>query len=669
MTCRTLVLLLCFSSFVPLRLFAQNSAPSVQVEAVAPSRDAPRFRVESVSVPNGAELLTLFVSTRGSQNEIGNVEEIPLVSVLRDTLGDDREENDRLRYVWALTYTRPALKQRMAAAIPFFYGKVENKQKPSDQPPPPIIDLGSTDKQVWNRIFWTGLRSLFLNSYGIPLKASTQSYSRDLSDYRKSHTFRALEAISLYREQDAGQELFSHQELTDIQAKLILREKMFGGTVDDGLLQGVLDKQNAAREDFRGQNWELLRQRSEAEGLYFDPLELPDGRATHALVWISRGQILSNSGRKYNSRFLNIKDPWTDSSLRNWNGYTQTRFYDEQHRQVSAEADGARAVELIPLALYGLDEPKIPMLLVDFRNGLNPRKRELSRRVLDDVARNILSISWYGDAPFFLGKSALNFITGRRGIDYNQPSRVHAYSQLKFLLSVDSNLDPKLRELIASKIERVSTNPLQNDFRAEIRIAREQHAALLEYARRPDGLAARLDLDRREELVNRKHGPLDRIIFRSANIASFGLYTHREAPSADLISTLDISRSMNFHERFLREVAASGPQVEVAWDMEKVRRSLQFVADHGASASKRLAKTTAQIFKQTQDDEARRLCLSGLYRFNNAASKSELLQIYSDQNTAEQWRTVTAEYLRIAITDNPRIAPAEARTIMSKTGQ
>jgi hypothetical protein len=39
------------------------------------------------------------------------------LSVLRDTLGDETIENDRLRYVWMLTYTKPSTMQKIMAAI------------------------------------------------------------------------------------------------------------------------------------------------------------------------------------------------------------------------------------------------------------------------------------------------------------------------------------------------------------------------------------------------------------------------------------------------------------------------------------------------------------------------------------------------------------------------
>ena len=118
---------------------------------------------------------------------------------------------------------------------------------------------------------------------------------------------------------------------------------------------------------------------------------------------------------------------------------------------------------MIPLALYGLDNPKIPMLLVDFRDTFNPKKREMSRRALQDVTRNVLSVSRFGDLPYFLGRTVFDFVTGRRGIDINQPSRLRTYSQLKLLLSLNQSLDPELREEIGNRLEKVSLNPMEND--------------------------------------------------------------------------------------------------------------------------------------------------------------------------------------------------------------
>ena len=81
----------------------------------------------------------------------------PLVTVLRDTLGDLDPENDRLRYLWPLTYTRPTIKQRVAGAIPFLYIRIGNKKTASGQAPPPVMDLAAPERHVWEKVFWTAL--------------------------------------------------------------------------------------------------------------------------------------------------------------------------------------------------------------------------------------------------------------------------------------------------------------------------------------------------------------------------------------------------------------------------------------------------------------------------------------------------------------------------------
>jgi hypothetical protein len=254
-------------------------------------------------------------------------------------------------------------------------------------------------------------------------------------------------------------------------------------------------------------------------------------------------------------------------------------------------------------------------------------------------------------------------------MDLNQPSRLRAYSQLKLLLSLDASLDPKLRDEIGSRLESVSLNPLENDLEAEANLARAQYATLLAYARRADGLPRKLDRDRRAELMPLKHGGKEQALFRLGNILSFGLYTHREKATPDLQERLDISRRMAYHERFVREVANSSPRIEVVWDMEEVRRSLRFIAEHGFAASGKTASAAARIFASTEDEETRKLSLGCLYRINNETAKNELLRIYNDQQVNKEWRAMTADYLRKAVREEQRIAPADAKTILSVVGQ
>src|SRR3712207_3219852 len=148
-----------------MRARAQIASVIGSEDALPRKAEAPLFRMETFPVGGGAELLTVFGSLKGLDDARDKTaapginattsrgdKEVPLVSILRDTLGDSNPENDRLRYVWMLTYTRPTLKQRVASAVPFLYARVGDKKSATVRGmPPPVLDLASPDRDVWQR--------------------------------------------------------------------------------------------------------------------------------------------------------------------------------------------------------------------------------------------------------------------------------------------------------------------------------------------------------------------------------------------------------------------------------------------------------------------------------------------------------------------------------------
>ncbi len=651
-----LSLLFLFSPLAPVSSRAQTARAQADV---APDSDATTnlFRLESVPVAGGAELITIHARMEGLPTE-ADQNWVPLVSVLRDTLGDLDTENDRLRYLWPLTYTRPAIKQRLAGAVPFLYTRVGNKKNSSGRAPPPVMDLAAPESQVWEKVFWTALKSVLIDGYGAPVKASSATYRRNVADYRRSHIIRALSVLSLYQALK-GPAAFTDSEMAEIQGRLLLTDTAFGGLVDDLHVQRYYEKKLTAIRDQRGHNWELLRQRAEAESLYFEPLQMPDGSATHAMLWVAKPDIASRQGHSYDGRFLNIAAPWSDKRLLNWKGYSETRYFDAENRPVSAETPGARALELIPLALYGLDNPKIPMLLVDFRDTLNPKKREMSRRVLEDVSKNVLALSPFGDVSYFLGRTVFDFVTGRRGMDINQPTRLRTYSQLKLLLSLNDSLDPQLRDQIDGRLEKVSLNPLENDLAVEARLARGQYEALISYARLADGLPAKLDKDRRAEMVPLEHGGAAQVLLRLANILSFGKYVHREKATPEMEARLDIARRLSYHTRLLREIGKSSQRIEIAWSLDEVNRSLQFLTEHAAEADSGAATAAARVFMLTEDSDTRRACLNTLSRMSTRRAKNELLRLSENKRLDPAWKAIVVSYLDKPITEDPMVSSAD----------
>jgi len=672
--------------------------------ADAAARSSQQFRLERMQLSGGAELLTIFARLDGVNSAGDNNAEVPLISVVRDTLSDSNSENDRLRYVWMLSYTRPNLMKRLASAIPFLYQHVGNQTKASNGSPKPIIDLANAHRQMWNRFLWMGVQNIVLDSYGLPIKASTRTYRRNAKDYRAGHVLQALSILDNYEHirshrREEGELLafappqidieslgastvvddapkpvvgapagFSPGEMLELRARLILSSKTFGGLLGPERFHSTVARRLISSIDTSGHNWELLRQRAETEGLYFEPLTMPDGQATHAIIWIAKSDLAAPPDRPFQARFLNIANPWKDQRLRNWNGFSRTVYFDRDNRRVDAANPDAHAVEMIPLALYGLDHPMIPALLIDFRNGLNPKKREMSRRFFSDVAKDALSLSSLGNFPYFVGRRAYEFVTGRRGMDVNQPTRLRSYSELKLLLSFNGSIEPKLREEIERRVQNVSVNPLNNDNETEVRLARQQYDALMNYARCDDGLPAKIDRDRRAEMMPLKHGKTGRFFLNLANVLSFGRYVHREDATAEMYSRLEVARRLEYHTNFLKQVARSSPQAEVAWDIGTVKQSLQFLVADGAGASGSTAKAAAAIFERTEDADAKQLCLDALSKINNRTARAELLGIYERESQAEL-RAQIGERLRKAIGSDPRIKPSETRTVLNQLGQ
>ena len=636
-------------------LAQEEQAEPKQVEAASP-----RLRVERTTLGGGGELLTIWgrvvvgreVPSAGESEtdvQIAN-EEIPLMSVLRDTLGDANRKNDVLRDVWVHTYVRPKFAQHAAALVPFLYRGVRvDPHVPATSPPPAIINLSDTDKNVWRRLLVSTVTTALLDQ--TLLKASVHNYQRNIADYRRSNLMRALTILSLYGNQLESDSPFSEAELSQMQSQLALNEKTFGGLVDKIHFPNFKEKEAASLNDTRGHNWELLRQQAEASGLYFEPLKLSGETVTHALLWFPADAVThKDSNHPYEGRFLNIKNPWRDKRLSRWKGYTERKYFTLDNQLVSANDPAGseeRAVTMIPLALYGLDFQKIPALLIDFRDSANPRRRELSGRLLNDITRDVLSISRFGNVYYFLARSAFDFVTSRRGIDINQPSRLRSAAELRLLLAFNPGVNDALRAELNKGLENLSVNPLENGSKTERDVAFAQYRALRAYAGRADGLPSRLEQERGAELAKYKHRGWDGRFLRLANILTLGHYNHREKVTPELRQQLDKERELAYHTTFLKQVAKSTPVVEVSWNLEEVLESLRYISENGSNKDKESAKAVASIFSRTKDGEARDLCLSALMRIGNKVAMRELLRIYSDARVPVQWRTASAEYLKI----------------------
>ncbi len=555
----------------------------------APSSSPPEFRVATRAVAGGAELIT--VLARIPEAPDPEAADVPLVSILRDTLGDADPENDRLRYVWVHTTPQPTLLQRGAEALPFFYLRPNLGKNPGRRPVP-VLDLSAASHPVWTLLAASLAQTIALDPNGALIRSSTRSYRGNVVDLRRQQLVQALAVLSEVESLPQIKEVLSEPEWLEVEARLTLAGKPLGGLVSSERLPEAYIKQRTRTLEMRGHNWELLRQRAEAEGLYFQPLGIGPS-AAYAMLWVARQDLRTKRG--FNSRFLSIASPFGDSRLLTWAGYTAMRDA------------GGQTLEMIPLALYSLDYPKVPLLLVDFRASYGPKRREMLSRAADDTVSGVLGVSKFGNWPFFAGSWAWNFVRTRHGATSNRVARLNAYSEVRQWLALDPGLDEGLRKELQKRLDVMGVNPLEVSVFDQAAIARRQYAALLKFADDPKGLPLRLENDRRAELAAAGHGWVNRAGKRAAMFVTLGTYSPHDSRSDEaLISAVDSQRRMNRYLRFLEEVAASGPHAEVVWNMNEVRRAIEEVGVRGFDA--RSAELIGRIRSQTSDPETQQAC-------------------------------------------------------------
>lgn len=567
----------------------------------------------------GAELVTVFARLNdraaGSQNL-----DVPLLAVLRDSLGDDDPDNDRLRSVWILTSTRPTAWQRAASALSFGYFRAGSKRH-AGRVPSPTLDLASPTRSVYGDLFSDGLQALELDPMGAPIRSTTRTYRTNSVDYNKLQVFQALVTLDNLALDDkalesGGPSALPDSQLREIYSRLSLSTHAFGGLVRERYLSHYYDKETSRQQQTRGHNWELLRQRAELNGLLFEPLAIASGSPSQALLWIARSDLDTRAEQRFEGQFLGIANPWNDDRLMHWTGYSQVRYFDSDHRLVSQETPGAHSEEMIPLALYSLDYPRVPLLLADFRNSLTPKRREMVKQGVTGLVTGVLGYTRFGNPSFFAADWVWTFVRGRHGATVNRTARLQAYSGARQFLAMDSSLDPPLRMELERQLDHLALNPRENETANEATLAREQYATLLQYVQSPRW-AEKLEQARRKELESYTRSPAVRLF---AGLGRFFVGGPGPNPKADpqLRAELDARRRSAANVRFLERLLASSPRPDVVWDADAIRKSVDALSadPHAGPEAQRLI---GQVYARSADADLRSACWSALEALNQRA--------------------------------------------------
>jgi len=608
------------------------------------SQPSPTYHLEREHTANGAELVTVF-GRLGDPASGRQDLDVPLISVLRDSLGDRDPEDDRLRYVWILTSTRPTLWQRAASALSFGYFRAGSKHH-SDRVPSPAIDLASPSRSVYSNLLGDSLQALELDPLGAAIRSTTRTYRGNSSDYSKLQVFQALTTLDNLAQESGGfasspdSQLLPDSEFREIYSRLSLSTRTFGGLVRDQKLSTYYDKSTSQLQETRGHNWELLRQRAEVNGLIFEPLSLRSGTPSEALLWIARSDLETREEKQFDGQLLSIRNPWTDDRLMHWTGYTQVRHFDSENRLVEGYTRGGRAEEMIPLAMYSLDYPRAPLLLADFRDNLKPKRREIVRQGATGVVTGLLGITRFGNPSFFAADVLWNFVRARHGDAMNRAARLQAYSEAREFLAADSSLAPTLKVELQRQLDHLALNPRENEVANEANLAREQYAALVQYSQSSRG-AAKLERDRQKELESYTQSHTKRLALKAGRFFTRGPRVDPEKPDPILKAELDAYRRSDYNFRFLEQLLGSSPSPDVVWDPHVIGKSVTALTanTHSVPQARRII---AQVYARSTDDDLRRTCLEALQHLNSRSLVAAPTQSAEVAPSSVAIRSVTA---------------------------
>lgn len=589
---------------------AETSVRSQPSAVVQNSQSVYYWKADPVA--GSAQLVTLFCKGCGpalNSRESDGIEDIPLVAVLRDTLGDDDPANDRVTDVWLLGYANPGIGKKLLSAVPFFYWSVGDgsKSAPSANPKP-LLDLTAPQHPVISEGERSILQWSLLDPMMMPIRATSRAYRANGLDDERLHLETAITYLHNAPVESDGSAL-TQAELDTVIARLELRKKMLGGFVSERRAAKIGEESGFEEERIRSRNWELLRQFAERTGLTFESLNVAGSGDDYGMLWFPLGQSAPNTGTDLKPiwKILNIRDPWSDEKLKGAGPfkYVRTSYSDTRNEQE----------QMVPLAVYSLTYPKLPLLLVDFRDQLHLKRHEMTQRSINEITAGVIGISHFANWYYYVAADLYDFVSGRHGAAVDQAERLDAYSRLRVALALDRQLDPALRKTMQARLDDVSVNPLGTAASREIRNAEIRYARLEEESGPGGHLSVLLDQQRRGEVADFSRSNTRLAWDLVLHTATFGLYNDRAPKSPTNAAKLDVDRRVNYELSFLDGLAQAGTAPEVAYDMARIDSSI---------------KRLSALMPEVAEARVRRHAVATLQKVKSLSGSTELQADCSD---------------------------------------
>jgi hypothetical protein len=257
-------------------------------------------------------------------------------------------------------------------------------------------------------------------------------------------------------------------------------------------------------------------------------------------------------------KLLNLKDPSEERA-----GFERATVYERRF--------DAQSVQVVPLGVYSLTYPKMPLLVIDFRDGAHLRWHELTQRAINEITSGLIGISHFTNWYYFVGADIYDFYASRRGAATNLQERLNCYSKFRVALALDKSEDPALLAAMRQRVRSLAVNPLEAATQHEMQAALQRYDLLEAAAANENSkLAQRLNKDRRAELARFEARQGEQVRHDVLHAATFGLYTPRAAAQG-VADHLEEYREVDYYLRFLEGLEAAGTQPEVAYDSARIR--------------------------------------------------------------------------------------------------
>jgi hypothetical protein len=590
------------------------------------------FFWQTTPVGDNAEVLTLFVTR--SIPSAGSVapSTLPVVAVLRDSLGDPDHRTDRIRYVWLLSSSQPGFQQQLLSALPFFHWRVGARNSQGKHLPKLLLDLSHPTHQMQQRAWQTAILRVPSGLPELGMGAKVNPFFANRSDHNRR---RASVALSILRRAPSSEQTgdLSSSELDMIIGRVLLSTTMTGGLAAEAEIPSIKQSKEARRETARLRNLELLRLSAERVGLYFEPLALGEQtsvlqRIRYGLLWSPVGGPIGIPGTSLAKtwQILQISNPAKHASLSASAAYRQTFSVDRNGAVLPDGEKGESTKELVPVALYSLTYPRMPLLLIDFLHPTRPRDREMNQRFF----REIIKIgSYFSPVPIWTLSGALgayDFLKSHQGSATDETARLDCYAEAQMDLALDHSLDAEFRSDMQRGLEKININPLDSSIDKDLASANGSYTLLLETLARSGG---QLDNDRRRELA--AFGASHTRLFTDAlaHYLTFGQYTRRAPAVGDTIESTKQIRRVQDLMGFLRVVTREPTRPEVSFNGSRIEDAVQELSILTQTSPPTIRQTfmrlTRDLAEISRDAGIRSQCLAALGGYTVAKSPSAAL--------------------------------------------